>query len=85
MSIGNYTVVLVAERQGEVFQRSLASFNAVSNYIVVLVAVRSSTTCTGGISNIVQIFANKNVTLLKIMTRQIKLKNDWTVKFSMNI
>ena len=58
---------------------------SIGNYIVVLVAVRRSTICTGGISNIVQIFANKNVTLLKIMTRQIKLENDWTVNVFMNI
>ena len=30
---------------------------------MVLVAERHSTICTGGISNIVQMFANKNVTL----------------------
>ena len=58
---------------------------SIGNYIVGLVAERRSTTCTGGISNIVQIFANKNVTLLKIMTRQIKLENDWTVNVFMNI
>ena len=56
---------------------------SIGNYTVGLVAVRHSTICTGGISNIVQIFANESGTRLQIMTRQIKLKNDWTVKFSM--
>ena len=58
---------------------------SIGNYIVGLVAVKHSTICTGGISNIVQIFANKNVTLLKIMTRQINWRMMWNVKFSMNI